>query len=194
MRGEYSRTPMRLDECHDWLETARAVPSPNCDARPAGTSIRLLVIHGISLPTGEFGGGFVEQLFRNALDVDAHPDFASLAKARVSAHLFIDREGRLTQFVPFGKRAWHAGASSFRDCQGCNDFSIGIELEGTDALPYRPVQYRVLAAVTDCLVAHWPLLGRDTIAGHEHIAPGRKTDPGPAFDWEGYYSLCKSLQ
>ena len=184
---------MRLDEQRQWLHGVRARPSPNCDDRPALATIRLLVIHGISLPAGEFGGDFVEQLFLNTLDTAMHPDFSELLGVRVSAHVFIDREGRPTQFVSFDKRAWHAGVSSFRGCSGCNDFSIGIELEGSDMRAYCTAQYRTLARLTDCLVQHWPALQRDTIIGHEHIAPGRKTDPGPAFDWNRYYALCHSL-
>lgn len=184
---------MHLDKQRDWLQGVRVSPSPNFDERPQGAVIRLLVIHGISLPAGRFGGGFVEQLFLNTLDAQAHPDFARLAGVRVSAHLFIDRRGRVTQFVPFGKRAWHAGPSFFRGAPECNDFSIGVELEGADTRPYCAAQYRRLAAVTDCLMGHWALSGRDCIAGHEHIAPQRKTDPGPAFDWQAYYALCRCL-
>jgi N-acetyl-anhydromuramoyl-L-alanine amidase len=156
------------------------VPSPNCDARPAGEQITLLVIHGISLPPGQFGGPWVVELFTNRLKTTAHPYFAHLADLRVSSHFFIRREGVIAQFVPCEMRAWHAGASEWRGRQRCNDFSIGVELEGTDDRPYESIQYVMLARLTRALRRRYPL--RD-IAGHCQIAPGRKTDPGPSFDW-----------
>lgn len=164
------------------VQGARWCPSPNCNARPAG-EISLLVIHNISLPPGRFGGGYIEALFSNQLDPAAHPFFAEIAGLEVSAHLLIDRQGQMTQFVPFDRRAWHAGRSCYRGRQACNDFSIGIELEGTDDTPYTDAQYRTLTAVTRALLACYPALDVGRIVGHSDIAPGRKTDPGPAFDW-----------
>jgi N-acetyl-anhydromuramoyl-L-alanine amidase len=169
-----------------WLEDARKQPSPNANARPLANAVTLLVIHNISLPPGEFGTGFAEALFCNQLDCGAHPSFAGLEGLRVSAHLLIDREGQVTQFVPFDRRAWHAGVSSYRGCQGCNDFSIGIELEGTDELPYTEAQYQALSKVTRSLLAAYPRLSLGAIVGHDEIAPGRKSDPGRAFDWQRY--------
>jgi AmpD protein len=162
------------------------VPSPNCDARPDGEQISLLVIHNISLPPGQFGGPWVVELFTNRLRPKAHPYFAGIANLRVSAHFFIRREGVVAQFVPCEMRAWHAGVSVWRGRTRCNDFSIGIELEGTDDLPYEPVQYAALARLTRALRRRYPL---HDIAGHSQIAPGRKTDPGPAFDWPRYRKL-----
>jgi len=162
------------------------IPSPNCDARPDGETISLLVIHGISLPPGQFGGPWVVELFTNRLSPKAHPYFEGLAGLRVSAHFFIRREGVLAQFVPCEMRAWHAGASAWRGRQGCNDFSIGVELEGTDDTPYEDVQYAVLGRLTRALRRRYPI--RD-IVGHNQIAPGRKTDPGAGFDWPRYRKL-----
>jgi AmpD protein len=156
------------------------VASPNCDSRPEGMPIVLAVIHGISLPPGEFGGDAIARLFTNRLDAGAHPSFAGIAALRVSAHFLIRRDGALVQFVRCSLRAWHAGESSWRGRVRCNDFSIGIELEGTDVLPYADAQYRVLAALLRALRRRYPIRA---IAGHSDIAPGRKTDPGSAFDW-----------
>lgn len=172
-----------------WLLPAAHCPSPNCNERPAGTVIDLLVIHNISLPPGEFGGGHVGALFSNMLDCDAHPAFADLRELQVSAHLLIERDGAITQFVPFAQRAWHAGVSLFDGRANCNDFSIGIELEGTDTQPYEPVQYARLVAITRVLMAAFPALTTDRIVGHSDIAPLRKTDPGPAFDWTLFRQL-----
>jgi AmpD protein len=169
-----------------WLRDAIACPSPNFNQRPVGAEISLLVIHTISLPPGEFGGGYVPLFFRNQLDVNAHPYFASIANLRVSAHLFIARDGQVTQFVSFENRAWHAGVSSFEGVSNCNDFSIGIELEGTDDILYTDSQYQSLQKVTRQLLVTYPTLTPARITGHEQIAPGRKTDPGPAFDWPRY--------
>jgi AmpD protein len=166
-----------------WLHPATHCPSDNFNARPAGLPIDVLVIHNISLPPGEFGGGFVQQLFTNTLDCDAHPDFADLRGLQVSAHLLIERDGAITQFVSFLQRAWHAGVSRFGARDNCNDFSIGIELEGTDDIAYAPLQYRQLAAVTQLLQSRFPAITPAQIVGHADIAPTRKTDPGPAFDW-----------
>lgn len=167
----------------NWLNIAHKVPSPNFNRRPENTSINLLVIHNISLPPGEFGGGHVQQFFQNHLDANQHPYFATIASLQVSAHLFIERDGNVTQFVGFDQRAWHAGASSFDGVANCNDYSIGIELEGTDTLAYTDEQYTTLAKVTRQLLLTYPTLTPERITGHEQIAPGRKTDPGPAFDW-----------
>lgn len=164
------------------IRGARFLPSPNCNERPEG-EISLLVIHNISLPPGQFGGGQIEALFTNRLDWDAHPFFNEIRGLEVSAHLLIDRAGTLTQFVPFDRRAWHAGRSCFQGREACNDFSIGIELEGTDELPYTDFQYERLIQVTRALLNTYPDLTRERIVGHCQIAPERKTDPGPAFDW-----------
>lgn len=169
-----------------WLSEAHICPSPNINERPETADISLLVIHNISLPPGEFGGGYVQAFFQNKLDANAHPYFATIAGLQVSAHLFIERDGAITQFAPFTARAWHAGASSFDGVPNCNDYSIGIELEGTDELPYSDAQYRALEKVTRQLMLTYPKLTPERIAGHEQIAPGRKTDPGPAFDWQRF--------
>ena len=180
---------VKLDDNAQWLENARRVASPNHDDRPEGTDISLLVIHAISLPPGEFGSPCIEQLFCNTLDPGVHPYFEQLRGLKVSAHLLIDRNGDIVQFVPFHKRAWHAGRSVFSGRENCNDFSIGIELEGTDDVNYETVQYEVLSQVITALQQAWPALAGANIRGHCHIAPGRKTDPGPAFDWDRLYSL-----
>ncbi len=166
--------------------------SPNCNARPDPERISLLVIHNISMPAGEFGNDYVRQLFMNELDCSLHPDFECVRGLELSAHVFITREGELHQFVPFHKRAYHAGRSIFKGESECNDFSIGIELEGTDNSPYTDRQYASLAALTHALISAYPKITPDRITGHEHIAPGRKTDPGPAFDWEHYFTLLNS--
>lgn len=173
------RETWRLDEA-GWLHGARRVLSPNCDARPVGESVRLVVIHNISLPPGEFGGPGVEQLFCNRLDPAEHPYYAGIRDLRVSAHFFIRRDGELIQFVPCGQRAWHAGASSWRGQERCNDFSLGIELEGTDEQPFTDSQYDALNGLLAVLGTAYPIQG---IAGHADIAPERKTDPGACFDW-----------
>lgn len=171
----------RFDISEDgWSRGAQQLPSPNFDARAADTPIDLLVIHNISLPPGQFGGPYIADLFTNRLDCDAHPYFDQLRALRVSAHFLIRRDGVVIQFVSANDRAWHAGASSFCGRERCNDFSIGIELEGTDYEPFEAVQYDTLAELTCALQARYPLTD---VAGHEHIAPGRKTDPGPFFDW-----------
>lgn len=169
-----------------WLHGARRLVSPNSDARPDPADISLLVIHNISLPPGRFGGPHIDALFTNTLGAQVHPYFAGLHELRVSAHLLIDRRGAVTQYVPFTRRAWHAGVSCFEGRERCNDFSIGIELEGTDTRPYTARQYTRLAAVTRTLLAAYPRMSAQRIAGHSDIAPGRKTDPGPAFDWTRY--------
>jgi AmpD protein len=166
------------------LLDATQVASPNFDSRPAGVGADLIVVHGISMPPGEFGGPWVDRLFTNTLPPDVHPYFAEVQGLRVSSHLLIRRDGSVTQYVPFTDRAWHAGRSSFAGREACNDFSIGIELEGTDTLAYDPAQYRVLADVVAALCAAYPRLSAERLVGHSDIAPGRKTDPGPAFDWQ----------
>jgi AmpD protein len=158
----------------------RYVPSPNCDDRPVGTVIDMVVVHAISLPPGQFGGDDIERLFTNCLDPRAHPYFATIAALRVSAHFLIRRDGTVAQFVPVTARAWHAGISAWRGRERCNDFSIGIELEGCDEQPFDPAQYRQLAALILAIKRHYPIT---EIVGHSDIAPDRKTDPGPLFDW-----------
>ncbi len=164
-----------------WHAAARCIASPNCDARPPDGAITLLVIHNISLPPGEFGGPGVEQLFTNCLNPAAHPYYATIHALRVSAHFFIRRDGELLQFVPCGQRAWHAGASSWRGRERCNDFSVGVELEGSDDQPFTDAQYDQLNGLIRSLRAAYPSL--TDVAGHADIAPDRKTDPGPYFDW-----------
>jgi AmpD protein len=166
-----------------WCSNVLCEPSPNFDARAADTKIDLLVIHNISLPPGQFGGPYITDLFGNRLDCDAHPYFDRLRTLRVSAHFLIRRDGTVMQFVSANDRAWHAGISSFCGRERCNDFSIGIELEGTDFEAFEAIQYDRLAELTDALQARYPLAD---VLGHEHIAPGRKTDPGPFFDWARY--------
>ena len=163
-----------------WIAGISRQRSPNFDARPAGTAIDLIVVHNISLPPGRYGRGHVARLFTNALDVDADPFFEQISGARVSAHLLIERDGALTQFVSLLDRAWHAGDSNFEGRPRCNDFSIGIELEGTDFEPYTDAQYERLGAAVDAILAAYPIRA---VRGHSDIAPGRKTDPGPFFDW-----------
>lgn len=165
------------------LEGVRQVLSPHRDARPAQVVANLIVIHGISLPPGEFGGAWIEKLFTGCLPRGVHPYFDSIQGLRVSAHLLVRRDGELVQFVPFHLRAWHAGASSYQGREACNDFSIGIELEGSDDEPYADVQYDAAAAAVRALLQAYPTLSATRLAGHSDIAPGRKTDPGPAFDW-----------
>ncbi|EGT5711994.1 1,6-anhydro-N-acetylmuramyl-L-alanine amidase AmpD [Cronobacter dublinensis subsp. dublinensis] len=171
-----------------WLVDARHAPSPHHDCRPEDEAPSLLVVHNISLPPGEFGGPWIDALFAGTLDSDAHPYFAGIAQLRVSAHCLIRRDGEIVQYVPFNKRAWHAGVSCYQGRERCNDFSIGIELEGTDTLAYTDAQYRQLAAVTRALLAMYPTM-RGHMTGHSDIAPERKTDPGPAFDWPRFRAL-----
>lgn len=160
------------------------VESPNCDDRPDDGDISLVVIHGISLPPGEFGGTNIDALFTNTLDENAHPYFSEISALKVSSHLLIKRQGEITQYVPFNKRAWHAGESNYKGRTCCNDYSIGIELEGTDTEPYTDAQYSALNNVLNLLVNSYSNLSFANITGHCDIAPGRKTDPGAAFDWQ----------
>lgn len=169
-----------------WLDAARPVISPNADERPPECPVELLVIHGISLPPGEFGGPWIEALFTNRLDAGAHAAFADIADLRVSAHMLIRRDGELVQFVSFDRRAWHAGESAFRGRTACNDFAIGVELEGTDHSPYTDAQYAQLVRLAGLLMRQYSKITADRIVGHSDIAPGRKTDPGPAFDWHRF--------
>jgi len=169
-----------------WLQSARACPSPNVGPRPSGACIDLIVLHSISLPPGQYGGPEVEQLFTNRLDWEAHPYFGQIRGLEVSAHFFIRRDGELVQFVDADARAWHAGASQWRGRGNCNDDSIGIELEGLEGEPFEPAQYTVLASLCRHIAQRYPVAH---IAGHEHIAPGRKQDPGPGFDWQRLQQL-----
>ncbi|MDQ2993671.1 MAG: 1,6-anhydro-N-acetylmuramyl-L-alanine amidase AmpD [Pseudomonadota bacterium] len=171
------------------LRNVRQIVSPNYNDRPLDTAIDLLVIHNISLPPGEFGTSAVVDFFCNQLETSAHPGYADLVDLKVSAHVFIRRDGEIIQFVPFNKRAWHAGKSHFAGREGCNDYSIGIELEGTDNLAYTINQYHQLAAVSNCLMRVYPGIMPQRIVGHVDIAPTRKTDPGQAFDWSFYRGL-----
>ncbi|CAK0763380.1 1,6-anhydro-N-acetylmuramoyl-L-alanine amidase [Gammaproteobacteria bacterium] len=166
-----------------WLNRTQRVDSPNCDERPLGVAIDLLVIHGISLPPGQYGGPWIDALFTNTLPGAAHPYFLPLEGVRVSAHLLIRRDGTPVQYVSFPRRAWHAGVSTWAGRPRCNDYSIGIELEGADHDPYTDIQYAVLTDILRTLISIYPAITPDRIVGHCDIAPGRKTDPGPAFDW-----------
>lgn len=175
-----------------WLSLVEAIQSPNYDSRPGNSKIKLIVIHGISLPPADFGGGYIQQLFCNTLDIDAHEYFSAIGEMRVSAHCLIERDGNIIQFVSFLDRAWHAGESCWRGEQACNDFSIGIELEGTDDQNYTEVQYRQLSRLVASLQSRYEDIESDAICGHSDIAPGRKTDPGPAFDWQQLQHLLES--
>ncbi len=181
-----------IDAQTGWMRGARQVPSPNFDARPDGMLPELIVVHGISLPPGEFGGPWIDHLFTNTLPPREHPYFEKIKDLKVSTHLLIRRDGELVQYVPFHERAWHAGASSFQGRERCNDFSVGIELEGADEIAYEPAQYRMLSAAILALCAAYPSLSLTRIAGHSDVAPGRKTDPGPAFDWQRLYALLRA--
>lgn len=174
-----------------WLADAERRESPNFGPRPAGVPVDLIVVHSISLPPGEYGGDAVERLFCNTLDPSAHPAFAALRGLRVSAHFLVRRDGTLLQFVSCGERAWHAGASTWRGRRDCNDFSIGVELEGLEGDPFEAAQYERLARIVGQCASHYPIAA---VAGHEHIAPGRKGDPGAAFDWDRVRQLVSSLR
>jgi AmpD protein len=172
-----------IDLPSGWLESARRLESPNCDERPAGVLPELIVVHGISLPPGEFGGPWIDALFTNTLPPDAHPYFAQVASLKVSAHALVRRDGEVVQYVPFQRRAWHAGQSSWMGRERCNDFSVGIELEGVDARAYESAQYASLASLVAALCRTYRTLSPERIVGHSDVAPGRKSDPGIAFDW-----------
>jgi AmpD protein len=172
-----------------WLERVRRVESPNSDERPPDTTLDLIVVHGISLPPGRFGEGWIDRFFLNELPVAADPYFATIADMKVSAHALVARDGNVTQYVSFNRRAWHAGRSAYCGRNACNDFSVGIELEGTDDLPYERAQYTALAALVRALRRAYPSLRGADIVGHSDIAPGRKTDPGTAFDWGALHKL-----
>lgn len=181
-------TPMHIDPMTHLIAGVNFILSPNHDHRPEQTAIDLIVIHNISLPPGVFGQDYIHALFQNKLDTSKHPYFDEIKDLKVSSHLLIERSGQLTQFVPFNMRAWHAGQSKYQGRVACNDFSIGIELEGTDTQAYTDNQYSVLNAVITNLKMAYPHLSKNNIAGHSDIAPGRKTDPGPAFDWSRLHS------
>lgn len=184
---------MRLDSATGWVDGVRHCPSPNCNERPA-SEVSLLVIHNISLPPGQFATGKVQEFFTCGLRADEHEYFAGIADMRVSAHFLIERDGVINQFVSCLERAWHAGVSVFAGRENCNDFSLGIELEGTDEIPFTAAQYQALIALSQQLIAGYPALTPQRICGHSDIAPGRKTDPGPAFDWARLHAgLSSSL-
>ncbi len=184
---------MQIDSQSGLLKEAEYSHSPNFDERPSGCPIDLLVIHGISLPPGEFGSEDVKALFTNTLDPNKHPYFQTIAELKVSSHLFIRRNGEIMQFVPFTQRAWHAGRSCFQTRENCNDFSIGIELEGTDTLAYTEAQYQQLTKAVFAIMQAYPLINEQQIVGHSDIAPGRKTDPGAGFDWAYFRQLLKNI-
>ena len=175
--------PLTIDTATGLITGVRQVLSPNFDSRPTNIVPELLVVHGISLPPGEFGGPWIDRMFAGTLPADAHPFFRDLAAARLSAHALIRRDGQIVQYVPFGERAWHAGVSSYRGRSACNDFSIGVELEGSEQTPYTDAQYEQLLALTAALLAAYPSLSADRIVGHGDIAPDRKSDPWATFDW-----------
>ena len=181
--------PVKIDKTTGLLDEARQINSPNYDDRPDETDIDLIVVHGISLQPGQYGGSWIDALFTNSLDANAHPYFAEIHQLEVSSHLVIRRSGEIVQYVPFHKRAWHAGKSRYEQRERCNDFSIGIELEGSDEEAYEPEQYQQLARIIQTLCETYPKLNAQRIAGHSDIAPGRKTDPGPAFNWGTLYRL-----
>jgi N-acetyl-anhydromuramoyl-L-alanine amidase len=193
MRATKAERPS-LDPVTGRSAGARQVDSPNFDLRPAGMQPDLIVVHGVSLPPEEYGGPWIDDLFTNQLDPAAHPYFAEIAGRKVSSHYLIRRTGELVQYVSCNDRAWHAGASVYEGRSNCNDFSIGIELEGTDASAYEPVQYRVLADLILTLCDAYPSLSTERLTGHSDIAPGRKTDPGIAFDWPRLRALLKVRQ
>jgi AmpD protein len=189
----YSERYMQINTTTGLIERVNFIPSPNYNERPANCEIDLLVIHGISLPPSQFGGDEVIALFTNTLNYDAHPYFKTIKDFKVSSHLFIRRNGELVQLVPFHLRAWHAGVSSFEGRENCNDYAIGVELEGTDDIPYAAAQYQQLVDVIEALQKAYPNITAQRIVGHSDIAPGRKTDPGPAFDWQLLRNMCNKL-
>jgi AmpD protein len=184
---------IRIDPATGLVAGVRQVLSPHFDERPAGTLPVLLIVHGISLPPGEFGGPWIDRLFTGNLPADAHAYFKEIEGLRASAHALIRRDGRIVQYVPFGARAWHAGKSEYRGRAACNDFSIGVELEGAEGIAYTDMQYAALAALTAALLAAYPSLSADAIAGHSDVAPGRKSDPWPVFEWQHFRALLQDL-
>jgi N-acetyl-anhydromuramoyl-L-alanine amidase len=189
--GAGPRIEVSVDPGSGLIRPALQVLSPNCDERPAGMLPELIVVHGISLPPGEYGGPWIDRLFTNQLPRQAHPYFANIADLKVSSHVLIRRDGTIVQYVPFHQRAWHAGVSSWCGRHRCNDFSIGIELEGSDEQAYEPAQYDVLSRTILVLCGAYPSLSPERIAGHSDIAPGRKSDPGTAFDWPRLRALLR---
>lgn len=181
---------MQIDPASGLIRGARYVASPNCDARPVGAAVDLLVIHSISLPPGQFGGPGIEQLFCNTLNPDEHAYYREIGELKVSAHALIRRSGEIVQFVPLHQRAWHAGRSYCEGRARINDFSIGVELEGADDLPFEDAQYKALAELTRVIRQVYPAILPERIYGHSDIAPGRKTDPGPMFDWKRFLHAC----
>jgi N-acetyl-anhydromuramoyl-L-alanine amidase len=186
------QSPLKIEPATGLVAGIRQVLSPFFDARPTGVLPELIVVHGISMPPGEFGGPWIDRLFTGNLLAEAHPYFKETSRLRVSAHALIRRDGVIVQYVPFGQRAWHAGQSHYRGRAGCNDFSVGIELEGTGEVPYTDAQYDQLAALVEALLVTYPSLSSDHITGHSDIAPGRKTDPGPSFEWERWRSILRA--
>lgn len=190
LNAQSDKNLMRID--NHWLNSAHKIISPNQDDRQDENDISLIVMHCISLPEGQYHTPYIKQLFTNQLKAESHPDFAEICQLQVSSHIVIDREGAITQYVPFNKRAWHAGVSEYQGRDKCNDFSIGIELEGTEYSPYTEVQYTQLALLINCLLSTYPKLSQQNITGHSDIAPQRKTDPGEYFDWEKLNKLLKT--
>jgi AmpD protein len=176
-------TALKVETGTGLLIGVRQVLSPHCDARPPGILPELIIVHGISLPPNEFGGPWIDRLFTGTLPSDAHPYFRQIEGLRASAHVVIRRDGLLTQYVPFGERAWHAGVSQYRTRSGCNDFSVGVELEGTDDIAYTDAQYAQLVELIAALIEAYPSLSPEHLVGHSDVAPGRKSDPGPYFEW-----------
>ncbi len=193
MSASNLHTSEAIDRNTGLLRSARQVSSPNCDVRPGDVTADLIVVHGISLPPGEFGGPWIDRLFMNTLPADQHPYFAGIADRKVSSHLLIRRDAEIVQYVPFHLRAWHAGVSSFCGREKCNDFSIGIELEGVDEQAYEPEQYRALSDVIRQLCIAYPSLSPQRVVGHSDIAPGRKTDPGESFDWPRLRAMLRPV-
>jgi len=185
----HSHYSMNYDPDSGLIDVARYVASDNCDERPQGAGVETLIVHAISLPPGEFGGLGIEQLFCNSLDADEHPYYSEICELKVSAHLLVRRDGEVVQFVPLNQRAWHAGVSECLGRENVNDFSIGVELEGSDDAPFEDIQYERLAQLTNVIRQAFPAITPDNIYGHSDIAPGRKTDPGPHFDWQRFRAL-----
>jgi AmpD protein len=187
MIASFMAAPLTID-ASGVIAQLRYIPSPNCDDRPADAPIELLVVHNISLPPGEFGGPGIIELFTNRLNAAAHPFYREITQLRVSAHFLVRRDGEIIQFVPCAKRAWHAGVSSWHGREQCNDYSVGVELEGTDDMPFADIQYEHLAHLVRTLQTIYAFAG---MVGHSDIAPARKTDPGPCFDWERFRKLLQ---